>query len=212
MLLHCTRSQSGVSRRSRVDTTFDLCSRNVNLSTISITEFIPGNSESFVFYCNALKALFAASHVVLRDIEPCLLHECTLCRLLATLRGKNSIKRFLHTQKAKDLSFPVASLMGDEHLGSDKVAKALGVNKNKCVHHKLVIAKKGGKMIKYFSSREAFDLFYDIVSRAIHVAIPVIVDRVQLLISEYLEIQEESTPKNGMTSSNTYVHWTYVSE
>jgi hypothetical protein len=187
---------SGWGLQVAMDTTFDVCSRDVNMLTMGAHElggkyhqigasFIPGNSESFVFYRNTLKALFAGAHVVLRDIDTCLLHDCSICRLLDTLRGKKRIQRFLQKKVAKAYMFDIDNLIGDEHRSTDKLADDLGVEKNKCSYHKTIIAKKGGKMRKYFSDKEAFEDFYEIISRAAHISYPHLAEPIQDLISDY---------------------------
>jgi hypothetical protein len=90
------------------------------------------------------------------------------------------------------------------------VAKYLGVGKNKCTWHKTVIARKGGKMIKYFSSKEAFEKFYEIICRACNVSLPVIVEPIQNLISDYLEADGELVANIHCIYIILYIYTMYI--
>ena len=61
---------------------------------------------------------------------------CRLCLLVTELRENLEHKKFMRTKIAKELSFPKASLLGDEHKGIMKLATHIGVPHNKCIYHK----------------------------------------------------------------------------
>ena len=143
---------SGWAIQIALDTTFDINDLDMNMLTIGImaleghyhpllSAFIPGDSESFVMYLNSWKALTSAAHVLLRDMQLCLLHNCPICSVIRDIKAQPQFLAFMRTNCWKNFSFPVVKALADGHLSLKKLAKVLDVDKIDCVQHKTVIAR-----------------------------------------------------------------------
>ena len=202
-LLDLFRSvNSGWGMQIALDTTFDINDRQMNMLTCGVTAleghyhpllsaFIPGDSESFVMYRNSWKALSAAAHALIADLQLCVLQTCPICSVIRQIKEQPQFVAFMRTKAAKAFSFPIISILGDGHKGIKKLAIELKVDKNDCVQHKAVIAYKNGQHVIYFSSREAYNAFYEIISRAANIAVVVCAETIQRKILEYLRMNGE---------------------
>ena len=112
-LLDLFRSvNSGWGMQIALDTTFDINDRQMNMLTCGVTAleghyhpllsaFIPGDSESFVMYRNSWKALSAAAHALIADLQLCVLQTCPICSVIRQIkdqgpnRGNMSLPFFL---------------------------------------------------------------------------------------------------------------------
>ena len=97
-LLDLFRSvNSGWGMQIALDTTFDINDRQMNMLTCGVTAleghyhpllsaFIPGDSESFVMYRNSWKALSAAAHALIADLQLCVLQTCPICSVIRQIK------------------------------------------------------------------------------------------------------------------------------
>ena len=109
-LLDLFRSvNSGWGMQIALDTTFDINDRQMNMLTCGVTAleghyhpllsaFIPGDSESFVMYRNSWKALSAAAHALIADLQLCVLQTCPICSVIRQIKEQPQFVAFMHAR------------------------------------------------------------------------------------------------------------------
>jgi hypothetical protein len=185
---------SGWANQTCVDTTFQFCNEAVNILTTGITEMqdvyhptgafiILDGSECFLMYCNSLTALEMAAHALIADVH--------VTRPVAK-RARSSVTSKPSVNWKKSFTWPKHALMGDEHKGITKLADHFQVEHNRCIYHKTskfalswfntldltwtccryCQTVRQAVWVQYFTNRDTYNDFYELISRAWQVAVP----------------------------------------